>query len=181
MPPCATVQVRNLPRQVAAVVEKPLQPLVKAGQIADHPVVEHFHGKQRNEADQRADGQPNRFAVDLQMIVVEAILARPTGRRRRGCSWRRRWPRNARRTSRPRPRRPNPRWASSRAIASMVDAIERHPGGAVGLFQEQPPPGSGLERSNTPMLSSPRKPPEKRCLPATSLRLTHQVKLISSF
>ena len=31
------------------------------------------------------------------------------------------------------------------------------------------------------MLSRPRKPPEKRCLPRTSLRLTHQVKLISSF
>ena len=31
------------------------------------------------------------------------------------------------------------------------------------------------------MLSRPRKPPEKRCRPSTSLRLTHQVKLSSSF
>ena len=58
-------------------------------------------------------------------------------------------------------------------------AIGRHPGGAVGLFQFRSP-GSGSDRSNTPMLSSPRNPPEKM-LPSTSLRFTHQVKFISSF
>ena len=31
------------------------------------------------------------------------------------------------------------------------------------------------------MLSRPRKPPEKRWLPSGSIRLTHQVKFISSF
>src|SRR5947207_2911377 len=31
------------------------------------------------------------------------------------------------------------------------------------------------------MLSSPRKPPEKRLLPSASLRFTHQVKLSSNF
>ena len=45
----------------------------------------------------------------------------------------------------------------------------------------RPPPGSGAERSNTPMLSSPRKPPSKTLLPWKSLRLTHQVKFSSSF
>ncbi len=44
-----------------------------------------------------------------------------------------------------------------------------------------PPPGSAWERSKTPMLSSPRKPPPKTWRPSTSLRLTHQVKLSSSF
>ncbi len=44
-----------------------------------------------------------------------------------------------------------------------------------------PPVGSGLLRSNTPMLSSPRKPPEKRFRPSGSFRFTHQVKLSSSF
>ena len=43
------------------------------------------------------------------------------------------------------------------------------------------PPGSPWERSKTPMLSSPRKPPEKRLFPSSSLRFTHQVKLIRSF
>ncbi len=40
----------------------------------------------------------------------------------------------------------------------------------------KPPVGSGAERSNTPMLSSPRKPPWKMWRPWTSLRFTHQVK-----
>ena len=40
-----------------------------------------------------------------------------------------------------------------------------------------PPVGSGALRSNTPMLSSPRKPPSKTFLPKRSLRFTHQVKL----
>src|SRR5262252_7349517 len=39
-----------------------------------------------------------------------------------------------------------------------------------------PPVGSGALRSNTPMLSSPRKPPSKRFLPKRSLRFTHQLK-----
>ena len=43
-----------------------------------------------------------------------------------------------------------------------------------------PPPGSGAERSNTPMLSRPRKPPWKTFLPSASLRLTHHVKFSSS-
>eukprot|EP01139_Manchomonas_bermudensis_P004944 Amastigsp_a174484_4.p4 type:complete len:172 gc:universal Amastigsp_a174484_4:808-293(-) len=42
-----------------------------------------------------------------------------------------------------------------------------------------PPVGSGLERSKTPMLSSPRNPPSKTFFPARSLRLIHQVKLSS--
>ena len=44
-----------------------------------------------------------------------------------------------------------------------------------------PPVGSGALRSKTPMLSRPRKPPSKTFLPKRSLRLTHQVKLGSSF
>src|SRR6516225_542166 len=44
-----------------------------------------------------------------------------------------------------------------------------------------PPVGRGLLRSKTPMLSRPRKPPEKMLLPPTSLRLTHQVKFSDNF
>ena len=42
------------------------------------------------------------------------------------------------------------------------------------------PPGSGCERSKTPTLSSPRKPPVKRLSPSASSRLTHHVKLIEA-
>ena len=44
----------------------------------------------------------------------------------------------------------------------------------------RPPVGSGALRSNTPMLSRPRKPPSNTFLPDGSLRLTHHVKLSSS-
>ena len=40
----------------------------------------------------------------------------------------------------------------------------------------KPPVGSGALRSNTPMLSRPRKPPWKTLRPCASLRFTHQVK-----
>jgi len=43
-----------------------------------------------------------------------------------------------------------------------------------------PPVGSGAERSNTPMLSSPRKPPWKTFFPSASLRFTHHVKFSRS-
>src|SRR6476646_865622 len=42
------------------------------------------------------------------------------------------------------------------------------------------PLGSGRDRSNKPMLSRPRKPPSNRLLPSASLRLTHQLKFMSS-
>src|SRR6185312_3316051 len=53
-------------------------------------------------------------------------------------------------------------------------AVERHPAGRVRLLQ----PVAG--RSNSAMLSMPRKPPSNRFDPAASLRLTHQEKFISS-
>ena len=61
-----------------------------------------------------------------------------------------------------------------------------HPNGQIPAYEfafgdVNPPVGSGFDRSNTPMLSSPRKPPEKRLLPSASLRFTHQVKLSSNF
>ena len=69
--------------------------------------------------------------------------------------------------------------AISTAIVSMVrqkraiqlvasDSSSRQPG------------GSAAERSNSPMLSMPRKPPSNRFEPSASLRLTHQPKLSSS-
>ena len=38
------------------------------------------------------------------------------------------------------------------------------------------PVGNGRERSKTPMLSRPKKPPWKTLRPSASLRFTHQVK-----
>src|SRR2546426_5352903 len=52
---------------------------------------------------------------------------------------------------------------------------------ALPICSSVPPPGSGRERSNTPTLSRPRKPPPKRWFPSLSLRFTHQVKLRQSF
>ncbi len=43
-----------------------------------------------------------------------------------------------------------------------------------------PPVGSWALRSNTPMLSSPRKPPWNMLRPSASLRFTHQVKFSMS-
>ena len=43
-----------------------------------------------------------------------------------------------------------------------------------------PPDGTPMLRSNTPMLSRPRKPPWNTLRPLGSLRLTHHVKLSSS-
>ena len=48
-------------------------------------------------------------------------------------------------------------------------------------WSSQPPVGSGALRSNTPMLSSPRKPPWKMLRSSASLRLSHQPKLRISF
>src|SRR5215469_8805821 len=44
-----------------------------------------------------------------------------------------------------------------------------------------PPVGSDWLRSKTQILSSPRNPPSKTLLSATSFRLTHQVKFRRSF
>ncbi len=56
---------------------------------------------------------------------------------------------------------------------------EGHPRRAVGLL-EVAAGGQGALRSNTPMLSSPRKPPSNTFLPNRSLRFTHQVKFSRS-
>jgi len=66
--------------------------------------------------------------------------------------------------------------ASSRAMSSMLRQyipIQL----VASACSSVPPPGSGLLRSKTPMLSSPRKPPSKTLRPSVSFRLTHQVKL----
>ena len=69
--------------------------------------------------------------------------------------------------------------ASSIAMASMFReyiAIQLVPSDC----SRCPPVGSGALRSNTPMLSRPRKPPWKMFIPSASFRLTHQVKFSSS-
>src|SRR5439155_19594281 len=63
-----------------------------------------------------------------------------------------------------------------RSICWLKNTIHAVP----SAWSRYPPVGSGEERSNTPMLSSPKKPPSNTLAPARSSRLTHQVKLISS-
>ena len=68
---------------------------------------------------------------------------------------------------------------SSSAICSI--AWQYRPIQAVpSACSSVPPPGRGAERSNTPMLSSPRKPPWNRLRSSGSLRFTHHVKFSSS-
>ncbi len=71
---------------------------------------------------------------------------------------------------------------SDSAIASssmfwLKNAIQAVPSDCSSV----PPDGMPWLRSNTPMLSRPRKPPWKTLRPLGSLRFTHQVKLSSSF
>ena len=69
--------------------------------------------------------------------------------------------------------------AISTAISSMFwqkSAIHAVP----SACSRCPPVGSGAERSKTPMLSRPRKPPSNTFLPYRSLRFTHQVKFARS-
>ena len=106
---------------------------------------------------------------------------RPRAPCRRGRSWPRRSRRSARRTSSPCPRTRGPPRASSSDDAEHGRREERHPGGAVGLLERGRRRAAGCERSKTPMLSRPRKPPANRLRPSASLRLTHQVKLSRSF
>ena len=59
-------------------------------------------------------------------------------------------------------------------------AIERHPGCAVGLL-EHPAGRQRFGAVEDPDVVQTEKSAGERCLPWASLRLTHQVKLISSF
>ena len=133
------------------------------------------------EPDDRADAQRHRRAVvDARAGRSRSRPPRPTARCRRACSSHRRWRRSARRTSTRCPRTPDrrsPARAPSRASwrSRTPSTPCRRP--ARGAARR----AAACERSNTPMLSSPRKPPANRLLPSASLRFTHQVKLISSF
>ena len=65
---------------------------------------------------------------------------------------------------------------ASSAMFWLNSAIQAVP----SACSRRPPVGSGALRSNTPMLSSPRKPPSNTFLPKRSLRFAHQVKFNSS-
>ena len=139
--------------------------LLKPGRrVEDHVLVQHLTANSGMSPTIERTRSGMRLAVGDAAGRSRSRPPRPTGRCRRGCSWRRRSRRSARRTCRRRPRRPGPRCASSSAIASMVaqkNAIQAVPSACSSVA----PLGSGCERSKTPMLSSPRKPPAKRLLP----------------
>ena len=71
------LHVRDVPREVLAILEKPAHPLSKAGQILDRLLLEHLHREERNDPDQRAHPQRFRHAIDVKLIVVKAVLFVP--------------------------------------------------------------------------------------------------------
>ena len=162
--------------QIAAVGEKPLHALGEGGDPGQDRVVDHLDGQQRHKADERSQPHRNCHAVGAEMVVIEAILLVPqTGPTQRiegvgnvdemfeelgsdvlvGRVLA--WPAPA----------PWPAWWCSTCPSRRCRR----------LVPGTPPCGSGRERSKTPILSRPRNPPAKICLPRMSLRLTHQLKL----
>ena len=159
--------------------------LLEPRQILELRIFEHLDRDQRQQADQRARVQRIGCRRRLELVVVEAVLFVPQARCRRACSWRRRWRRSARRTSRPCPRRPDfpaPARAPSTAWSRNKTPSTRCRRPAADSRRS----GSGCERSKTPMLSSPRKPPAKRLLPLDVLAVhppgeVHQQLLEDAF
>ncbi len=118
----------------------------------------------------------------MKHVVEKSIFGDPTIRysRRRDCSSRRRCRRNARKTCWRRLRRRSCLWRVPRRSPACSD--NTCPSSWCRRTARcEPPVGSGALRSKTPMLSRPRNPPWKTLRPSVSLRLTHQVKLSSSF
>ena len=118
-----------------------------------------------------------RAVRQVQLVVVELVLLVPQADAGLGRCWSspRRCAGSARRTWSRCPRRRGCARASSSAIRirfRQYIAIQAVP----SAWLMKPPVGSGALRSNTPMLSSPRKPPWKMLRPWASLRFTHQVK-----
>ena len=116
----------------------------------------------------------------MDLVVVEAVLLVPQPGPAERRSWRPRSRRSARRTWRPRPRRPGPRspararsraWCRSRTPSTRC----RRPARA---GRRRAAAGSGRTRRCCRGRGTRRR---RGCLPSTSLRFTHQVKLRSSF
>ena len=147
-------------------VEEPVAAArANTGSCVQQLVVERRRREQRHEPDHRAD-----LAARVEppcacmLIVVEAVVVATTGRCRRACSSPARSRRSARRTSARGPRTAAP---PSRARApSRASSCSRTPSTRSRRpASSSPPPGSGWLRSNTPTLSSPRKPPVNRLSP----------------
>ena len=169
--------------QIGAVPDEPFQPLLEGGQPLEHLRFEDGDGEQGNQPHHRADlerqplpvGQMEHVVKEAVPVVPEMVAALAAG----GIHGR-------------------------GDVEEMLEELRRHflvdgillrqlqgdrehseaehvhPAGAIGLLDEATG-GQGALRSNTPMLSRPRKPPWKMLLPSASLRFTHQVKLSSSF
>ena len=145
--------------------------------------LERLDGEQRDQADHRAHLQRHRARRRAGAARRRRTRPpRPTARcpRRRCCSSPRRCAGSARRTWSRCPRRPGCRCASSSAIAQHVQAVHRHPAGAVGLLEV--PAGRAAARCGRRRRCCRARGsrPGRRCCPSASLRFTHQVKLSSS-
>ena len=154
---------------------------VKPGSRSSTSSVEDLAREQRDEPDHRADAQRHRAAVDVQLVVVEAVLLVPQAGAAERVHGVGDGDEVLEELATPCPRRPDRPRASSSAIDSIVRAVERHPRGAVGLLEVaagRAAAASGRRRRCCRARGSRRR---RGCCPSASLRFTHQVKLISSF
>ena len=142
-----------------------------AGKRSSTSAVDHGRRAQRQQADERAHLDPlRRCRRAAAARRRRSRPRRPTSRRggRRAGRSRRRSRRSARRTSARSPRTIGSCSARASASSSMFwlnSAIHAVP----SACSRRPPVGSAALRSNTPMLSRPRKPPSKTFLPARVL------------
>ena len=69
--------VCGIPRQLRTVFQKPVHALGETRKALDEVVVDNFHREEWDEPDHRAHFERNEFAMQMQLIVVEAVLFVP--------------------------------------------------------------------------------------------------------
>jgi hypothetical protein len=71
------LQVRDVAREVPAIRQKPVHPLLEAGQAFQRLGLENLHGEERNDADHRSRPHRHHAAVHVELVVVEAVTLVP--------------------------------------------------------------------------------------------------------
>ena len=64
-------------RQIGPVLDEPLHPLRKAGQLLNLLFLQHLDGDQRQEADERTCAQRSGLTVQPELVVVETVAFIP--------------------------------------------------------------------------------------------------------
>src|SRR5262245_36321132 len=73
-------EVGDMARQFAAVLEEPVHPLFEPWQTVDEVFADDLRRDERQQADKRANFKPVRLAIDVELVVVKAILLIPQPR-----------------------------------------------------------------------------------------------------